>query len=143
MKRFIGYSKFAILDKSGKYYIVNEDKGNWSDGVWYSNTSYKEPKKTKTETKTYSYYDDWYDDDYYYNGYYNTYKSNHIANTYQQKLLTNNKSYGIIYKCRDCGKEIVLNEYETKVCDVCKSYKLDEIGYRYGYKNYYYDVSKK
>lgn len=45
----IGYSKFAILDISCDYWIINEDKGVWDDGVWYSNTSYK-PKKSVSYT---------------------------------------------------------------------------------------------
>ena len=37
----IGYSKLIFLDRHGNYDIFNEDKGNWDDGVWYSNNSYK------------------------------------------------------------------------------------------------------
>lgn len=44
--KVIGYSKLGILDKTGRYFIVNEQKGVWDDGVWYSNSSYK-----KVETK--------------------------------------------------------------------------------------------
>ena len=41
---YIGYSKLAFLDEDGKYLILNEHKGVWKDGVWYSNDSYKKPK---------------------------------------------------------------------------------------------------
>lgn len=38
---FIGMSKLIFLNTDGEYMIVNEDKGEWVDGVWYSNSSYK------------------------------------------------------------------------------------------------------
>lgn len=41
----IGYSKFCILDNQDNYYIINEKKGSWVDGVWYSNNSYKPRQK--------------------------------------------------------------------------------------------------
>ena len=44
ISKAIGYSKLAILDITGDYWIINEDNGYWTDGVWYSNKSY-EPKK--------------------------------------------------------------------------------------------------
>ena len=37
----IGYSKLIFLDRHGNHKIMNEGKGVWDDGVWYSNTSYK------------------------------------------------------------------------------------------------------
>ena len=36
----ISYSKIAVMDASGDVMIFNEDKGNWKDGVWYSNRTY-------------------------------------------------------------------------------------------------------
>lgn len=49
---YIGFgSKLAILDKRTKeIVIINESKGIWEDGVWFSNTSYK------TRAVSYSYY---------------------------------------------------------------------------------------
>ena len=48
----IGYSKLGIMDVSGEMYIINYDKGVVEDGVWYSNSSFKEYKpKTTTKTK--------------------------------------------------------------------------------------------
>lgn len=39
---FIGSgSKLAFLDSSNKYYLVNEEKGHWNDGCWFSNYSYE------------------------------------------------------------------------------------------------------
>ncbi|NDB59608.1 hypothetical protein EB001_14345, partial [bacterium] len=37
----IGYSKLVFLDRHGNHKIMNESKGTWDDGVWFSNTSYK------------------------------------------------------------------------------------------------------
>tara|TARA_R110000822_G_scaffold86028_3_gene200788 strand:- start:468 stop:1358 length:891 start_codon:yes stop_codon:yes gene_type:complete len=42
----IGYSKLVFLDRHGNHTIMNEAKGTWDDGIWYSNTSYKQPKPT-------------------------------------------------------------------------------------------------
>jgi len=43
---YIGYSKLVFLNNKGHYTIVNENKGHWDEGVWYSNTSYK-PRKVQ------------------------------------------------------------------------------------------------
>jgi len=37
----IGYSKLVFLDRHGNHKIMNEHKGTWDDGIWYSNDSYK------------------------------------------------------------------------------------------------------
>lgn len=39
----IGYSKLIFMDNEGNTKIFNEDKGEWHEGVWYSNGSYKKP----------------------------------------------------------------------------------------------------
>ena len=65
----IGYSKLVFLDRHGNHLIMNESKGVWDDGVWYSNTSYKPyiaPVTASYSKSTYdwksnrfnSYYDD-------------------------------------------------------------------------------------
>lgn len=41
IKEYIGWSKLVFLNNKGHHTIINEDKGVWDDGVWYSNTSYK------------------------------------------------------------------------------------------------------
>ena len=40
----IGYSKMVLMTQTGKVRIINEDKGTWDDGRWYSNDSYKASK---------------------------------------------------------------------------------------------------
>lgn len=37
----IGYSKLIFLDRHGNHKIMNEQKGEWDNGIWYSNNSYK------------------------------------------------------------------------------------------------------
>ena len=37
-------SKLVFLDKFGKYTIINEKMGQWDNGSWFSNSSYKTPK---------------------------------------------------------------------------------------------------
>lgn len=47
---YIGkFSKAVFLDNKGEAKIYNEDDGEWEDGIWYSNTSYK-----PTITRSYS-----------------------------------------------------------------------------------------
>lgn len=48
----IGYSKLVFLDRHDNHHIMNEQKGEWHKGVWYSNSSYKpKPKIDITTTK--------------------------------------------------------------------------------------------
>ena len=47
IENVIGYSKLVFLDRHGNYKIMNEDKGSWNDGVWYSNSSWKKPEPIK------------------------------------------------------------------------------------------------
>lgn len=37
----LDYNKLAFLFRGGSFLIVNEEKGVWEDGVWYSNAGYK------------------------------------------------------------------------------------------------------
>jgi glutamine amidotransferase len=36
----IGSDKMVIMDGDGNAYVINENKGKWEGGVWYSNTSF-------------------------------------------------------------------------------------------------------
>lgn len=55
MEEYIGWSKLVFLNTSPslkfEWYIVNEEMGDWVDGIWFSNNSceYK-PKVTMTRT---------------------------------------------------------------------------------------------
>jgi hypothetical protein len=47
IENIIGYSKLVFLDRHGNYKIMNENKGAWNNGVWYSNNSWKKPEPVK------------------------------------------------------------------------------------------------
>lgn len=55
----IGNSKFVILDNKENYYIINENKGYWTDGVWFSNKSYEKVKNVISATKPSTTNDKW------------------------------------------------------------------------------------
>jgi glutamine amidotransferase len=40
IEEYIGNSKLAIMDGDGNVVILNENKGNWHEGVWMSNYSF-------------------------------------------------------------------------------------------------------
>ena len=50
IERSIGWSKLIMLDRHGNHKIFNEEKGEWNDGVWYSNSSYKPAPKYPIQT---------------------------------------------------------------------------------------------
>ena len=54
IENVIGYSKLVFLDRHGNYKIMNEEKGSWADGVWYSNSSYKKPEPMQYKLPNYS-----------------------------------------------------------------------------------------
>ena len=87
----IGYSKFVILDNSGKYYIINEKKGDWVDGVWFSNSTYK--AKTKTVPAT-------------------------VVNT--TTPCSTKTNWGYIMRCPMCGKTKTTTNWYEDVCK-CKN----------------------
>ena len=58
LEAYIGSgSKLAILDNSENIYLVNEEKGTWEDGIWYSNSFHK-VYKTSNTINSYM-YDSW------------------------------------------------------------------------------------
>lgn len=44
IENYIGSSKIVVLTSDRKHKIYNEPKGEWSDGIWYSNSGYKRAK---------------------------------------------------------------------------------------------------
>lgn len=143
----IGYSKLAILDITGDYWIINEKDGYWNDGVWFSNKSY-EPKKQVTytsypikETKTKQTkmwdmygeesYDEWWD---------RVWNNNDKKDIDVDNDLSDNKG---IYKCKECGKEFISSwDIDDVQCDVCKSKDVEDIGFTYRDEKYYYQDIK-
>lgn len=145
----IGYSKLAILDITGNYYIINEDKGYWDNGIWYSNKSY-EPKKSVTYTTypssttsdTNSKVWDMYGDEDYDSWWERTYGKNakeQPSKKYDSSTssLENEK---MIYKCKCCGAEFTEDyENDEPICNVCKSGNVEDIGFTYRKEKYYYE----
>ena len=41
IEEFIRYSKLVVMTDEGRVAIYNEKKGEWVDGIWYSNSTYK------------------------------------------------------------------------------------------------------
>lgn len=42
LEEMIGsYNKMIIMESDGRHWILNEEQGEWSDGIWFSNDSYK------------------------------------------------------------------------------------------------------
>lgn len=46
LEAYIGYSKMVFMDGAGETFILNEQLGEWSENVWYSNDKYKVAKYT-------------------------------------------------------------------------------------------------
>lgn len=129
----IGSSKLCVLDATGDVYIINEHLGDWVDGVWYSNTSYKPYTYTP---KTYSNLSTTYTYDKVNN------KWIHKGDTTEKKSWVNLK-YGDdeeVWKCCECDEEILSDEWDViDECTKCKSKKLERVGFTYGGKVYYYN----
>jgi len=47
IENYIDNSKLVFLKPDESYIIYNESKGEWKDGIWYSNTGYKRKSFTK------------------------------------------------------------------------------------------------
>lgn len=45
IERYISGDKIALLRADGEYGIINEDAGNWQDGLWFSNKSWTKPQR--------------------------------------------------------------------------------------------------
>ena len=68
LEDYIGWSKICVFSISprlkNRVYILNQESGHWSNGIWWSNDSYKEPKYARWESNFRSYGAwDWDDDD--------------------------------------------------------------------------------
>lgn len=153
ISKAIGYSKLAILDITGDYWIINEDNGYWTDGVWYSNKSY-EPKKqveyvkcpssTKNDNQSKLWdmygeedYDEWWE-----RVYGNKSNDNKKKVDNSSSTLDEDK---IIYKCKACGAEFVEHyDVDDVLCEVCHSSNVEDVGIVYRNEKYYYeDLAKE
>jgi predicted glutamine amidotransferase len=50
----IGNNKLVLLDNAGNHVIYNESKGEWHEGAWFSNATYKEERKKRTTGTIYN-----------------------------------------------------------------------------------------
>lgn len=86
-------NKIVIIDKRCNAAIINEHRGHWHDGIWYSNHSYETPR--------YSYLDRdylWWD----------------------KREQEHDGCYWIEYgECEECGLELDAAEAENGVCWKC------------------------
>lgn len=119
-------SKIAILstspDLKDDVYILNEQDGDWVDGVWWSNTSYK--------SRSY-----WYTGSTggYYNGYaskddYEFYNSNDFLANDKQMLLSSDELIDVgdsirsIYDvCFHCYSQLREDDYDERACTSCNT----------------------
>ena len=144
----IGYSKFAILDITGDYWIINEDKGYWHEGIWYSNKSYEPKKQTTwvtypssttsdTNSKVWDMYGDEDYDAWWERVYGKDAKKQPSKKSDNYGYLTEDDN--LIYKCKECGAEFIENyECDAPMCNVCKSMNVEDIGITYRGSKYYY-----
>lgn len=51
IRGYIGRSKLVFINNKGHFQVINEQMGEWEDGIWYSNTSYK-PMPTPVAKKS-------------------------------------------------------------------------------------------
>lgn len=49
IKSYIGFSKLVFLNNKGHHTIINEDKGVWENGIWYSNISFRPVVRKKIQ----------------------------------------------------------------------------------------------
>lgn len=127
IENYIGNgNKLVFLDKDGKYTIVNEEKGVWDSGCWFSNLGYLPKKeiefvKTQVESKVVTSIED--DDD-------DPYSVNNV-----QRELSGGFDRGFNLNSPEidgdgcCKTKDSVKEDEDKVCDYCFSplYGINEM----------------
>ena len=99
---FIGSDKLVFLNNDGKNTIINEKRGHWDNGVWYSNSSYKPYKAVKYGYSNYE-----------------------CVSGYNYPATT--KAFSTYGKCNFCQVWGKLNSEtaggnDVKLCDTCKGY---------------------
>jgi hypothetical protein len=108
----IGYSKLVFLDRHGNHKIMNEGKGVWDDGVWYSNNSYKPYVAPVTSPL-------WTNEEYSYGNWRKpvaTYKANVPAPKVAEQALTVGTMVELL---EDVADPATLKVYETgELCEV-------------------------
>jgi hypothetical protein len=113
IRGYIDSSKLVFLHGTGRYDIINERLGHWSDGNWYSNKTYKPTIKEITK------WDSQYWDDQCWNDPYKTVPTYNQKNTY--KYLPSHDPMKRIYLfCEYCGDPLKGEHEKTNgCCNIC------------------------
>jgi len=99
LEDYIAYSKMVFLSLPEQVTILNEKKGEWTKGIWFSNDGYKPiPQKIFRPTKVQSGISNWAG-----------------AVDHAEEVLIHSR-------CIECGKELDLkddDQYEIGLCPSC------------------------
>jgi predicted glutamine amidotransferase len=119
LEDFMGTSKVILLRKDGTFFILNEQKGEWVDDIWYSNDYYK---KERTKPKVYS------SSSYGYGSSANAgyYRQSYDEPAYQGEFALRNGRYiplgAEAEKCAICDTKLTYYEkVRDNVCITCKT----------------------
>ena len=63
IRGYINSSKLVFLNNRGEATIINADKGEWKDGLWFSNSSYKKREVVVYQGRSDHNYAGWYNRD--------------------------------------------------------------------------------
>ena len=114
---FIGSDKLVFLNADGKTTIINESRGHWDGGVWFSNSSYKPVERYRSYG---------WGKDYNYGGTYKKPAKQTPVNTltYTDKKTDAVKISGSCSWCRSWGDldKTVYHNNVLYLCNTCKGY---------------------
>jgi len=113
------FSKMIFMNNKGKAYIANIDGGDWENGIWYSNTSYKQNIVSKnpivwTEPKV-IFDGSTYNRGLKYVGASAYYVTCCICNKRLRKMDT--VAAGNVYCCKDCVEMLYAYSPYCKICE--------------------------
>ena len=136
---FISYNKFAFMEENGDVHILNEEKGTWDEGIWYSNSMYKPIEVTNSINRScrsgysiydkrynsiYSGYGDWGDWD-------DTYEDNKPklpgSKSKVDEYISLGNGTAIVIKDTDTIKEMLIKLKEDHVFEDSQTYKKTDI----------------
>ena len=106
IETFIGYSKLGFISLDGGYEILNERKGIWSKGIWYSNDAFR-PQAVQTVQTGWSGS--------------GCYTSNYYGSAYVPNKPQAVKPQAVSSKPIDIDKQLQLAPKTVKECEWCQS----------------------
>lgn len=117
LSKFADGSKLVFLsanpDVQNDYTIINEDMGDWVDGVWWSNTSYKWARKTYTTS--WSKQGSWQKDDEY--DYW--IPAGRTVDCSYHDPKTNEDVWGELWECSMCGHHEYIDLDSLHMAEFC------------------------